>query len=857
MDPEQHDWHSTGRGGDPLLHHHAQVDPRLLTAALTDALQRSGWYDPASLQDGLYQWAATGLSVGEIRGWLAADIASPRVAAGFRELGIGPQEVRASHLGEQVSIGRLSMDDAAQAILGPRAAGGLDQLRAAFRSQQLAGTDQASRRKAGRDWWEARLQRLAGFLDDHAAPPELAAWLGERADRVLLGYRDAAVEWAGPVTIAVAQQELRRLGGVPGPGGPAGSDPLMSLIFGALAARDLTRRLGERVEAAITKPPAYLTATLGPYPDAGPAQLLWTQAALAVETFRLECEITDPQYALGHPDRPLPVSEYLRFQELNRALPRIATQLQQAALAGRGGDDHRLMAGRDGPASLAEGGRPDLADAQGHGIGALLNPDAPRPDQELGRRIGGWIEHLPGGMQAVLKALPAHERSAFSDVTLAAWWARLPEAERARVAGFPDDNLAASWDRAVQHLVRGAALDSIRNQERNRLADAAILLAEIDRRVTQRARAAAADPPAYIVNRLGPRPAAADDTGTWEDLVRDIEQYRLLTATTDPTLPLGPTPPPDASWRQCWRRELAQDLAEACFARMVYQHRIVGTPQERQQLAALAASTIDPWFGVRPDAGIVEASQGLATGELRRRVAAAVPLLADRPDNRASELRDAQLRHARLLDYQQQARAALTAAETRYAEAPLVGRATRAARAAVQEHTQALAALDRQLADVRQDLTRLEQAQAGYYEWCRQHALQVTQGQAAAQALQAREHQLLEELATYPPSYLLAELGQPPTNPDGRAAWRRGAQAIERYRAAHQVTDTDEAFGETFLTHLERRGWGEPAGQRRDQARTRELVEDARRAITDSLARELHQQLPGQDQDPPDWAVGA
>jgi hypothetical protein len=130
--------------------------------------------------------------------------------------------------------------------------------------------------------------------------------------------------------------------------------------------------------------------------------------------------------------------------------------------------------------------------------------------------------------------------------------------------------------------LRGDPFDPIRNHGRNRLAEATTLLAEIDRRVTLRARAIAADPPVYIVNWLGPRPAAGDDTWVWEDLVREIEQYRLVTATTDQSLPLGPTPPPDASWQQCWLRELAQDLADACFARMVYQHRIVGTPQERQ-----------------------------------------------------------------------------------------------------------------------------------------------------------------------------------------------------------------------------------------------------------------------------------
>jgi hypothetical protein len=82
-----------------------------------------------------------------------ANIAEPEAALAFRELGIGPQQVAASGLGEVVSIGRLSVDDAARTILGPRAAGGLDQLRAAFRNPDGEGSDEATRRRAGQAWW--------------------------------------------------------------------------------------------------------------------------------------------------------------------------------------------------------------------------------------------------------------------------------------------------------------------------------------------------------------------------------------------------------------------------------------------------------------------------------------------------------------------------------------------------------------------------------------------------------------------------------------------------------------------------------------------------------------------------------
>ena len=55
--------------------------------------------------------------------------------------------------------------------------------------------------------------------------------------------------------------------------------------------------------------------------------------------------------------------------------------------------------------------------------------------------------------------------------------------------------------------------------------------------------------------------------------------------------------------------------------------------------------------------------------------------------------------------------------------------------------------------------------------------------QAASHALQAHEASLLDEPADLQPLYRLAELGQPPTNPDGRAAWQGGTHAIERCRA--------------------------------------------------------------------------
>ena len=637
-----------------------QDDLQLLVAALTAALRRSGWYDRASLQDALYGWAASGLSVGEVRAWLAADIADPTVALAFRELGIGPDEVHAAEVGEQVTIGRLPIGEAARLILGPHAASDTDQWRVALRNGRLADVDKATRLKARHAWRQSQIRRLDGLLGDRDAPPALAAWLAEQPDRTLLSYRDLAVAWAAPLTMAVARQELDHLGGPPGPDGPAASAPLWTLIFGALSIRELTPRLGGRVEAAIMAPPAYLTALLGPYPDAAAAQLLWTRAVLAIETFRQDCEITDPEHALGTPDAWLPLSERLRYRQLNRALPGIGAELERARLDAQ---HHRRDGRLPGPADTtgdSAGTWPQTTTNHWQDADSLLDPDAMRPDQELAEQVGSWIWQHPAAQRAARQ--PSPMAADFSDRELAAWWAILPERQRRWTANLADEILAARWNQAVERHLQDATQDLIRNHGRNALAEAATLLSEIDRRVTTRVRTVMADPPVYLTSALGPRPAAGDDSGMWECLATEIEQYRLLTGTTTPAEALGATPTPTSSWQQSWRRELAGNLADAYHARMHYQHRVIGTPQERNHLAVLTTSMIDPWLGVRPNPAMVEVSAALAIGELHHRVATALPLLAQQPENPSSELRAAQLRHARLLAYRQDEQVALAAA---------------------------------------------------------------------------------------------------------------------------------------------------------------------------------------------------
>jgi hypothetical protein len=805
--------------------------------ALPGVLRRSGWYDRASLQEAVYQWSATRLPLDVIEEYLAAGIADPWVAAEcFRELGISARQIRGAGIGEQISIGSMSLEDAAKVLLGPRAAGGLDQLRAALRHEvgELSSEDLEGRARIdhlrsksieGYRWWEARVEHLAGFLDDQPPiPTELPAWVREQSDELLLGFRAAGVSWAGPLTIAVARLELERVEGALGrPGGVDVSGYLMTLVMGSLATRELTRRVGERVEAAILAPPAYVTAMLGPYPRVELAQLAWTQAVLAIEAFRLECGIDDAEHALGAPGFRVPLAARVQFQALNRALTRVGVELEQ----GRQSITAQELPTAGPLPDLDHLSNPDPEVDADWGAGQLVDLDSMRPDEELSWRLFARIDVFPAAYQEAAAALT-------------------------------DADLAVRWGRAVERHLHDELWDSLHTHGGAPALWAGAIRDEAARRLHARVEAIAADPPAYLTGTLGPRPAEEERQGEWLYRAEQIEEYRLLTGTTDPRHALGSIPAPDSSWQQCWRRELAQDLADAHKSQMTYQHRIVGRPSERNDLAMLATSTVDPWFGVRPAAALADECHELSVGELRRRVAAARPLLTDRPENHASQVREVQQRRAELLGYKAEEEVALAAATAKREELRwATGRGAKTARvtaqAAVDQHREALTNLDDRLADAERELTRREGAQTAYFDWCRQHALEVSQGQAAAQVLQERETRLLEDLAVYPPPYLLAELGQPPTNRDGRAAWLRGAHAIERHRAAYDIFDREQAFGDG--DHIERL---KQPGRRQDRERAGDLVDDARRAITESAARQLHEGLamPGIEDDP-GFAIGA
>jgi hypothetical protein len=194
-----------------------------------------------------------------------------------------------------------------------------------------------------------------------------------------------------------------------------------------------------------------------------------------------------------------------------------------------------------------------------------------RPDEELAWRLG---ERIP------LDVVPAADMEASG-----------PSPTRtSRCAG----------GRAVERHLRGELWDPLHAYGGRPALWAAAIGDEVARRVDARVEAIAAEPPAYVIAAVGPRPAEEDRQAEWLSRVEQIEEYRLLTGTTDLSHALGPTPAPDGSWQQCWRRELAQDLADAQLLQMTYQHRIIGSPTERNDLAMLATSTVDPWFGAPP-----------------------------------------------------------------------------------------------------------------------------------------------------------------------------------------------------------------------------------------------------------------
>ncbi len=396
------------------------------------------------------------------------------------------------------------------------------------------------------------------------------------------------------------------------------------------------------------------------------------------------------------------------------------------------------------------------------------------------------------------------------------------EATRAFAARLSDEDLAARWQTAMAFSLgrdpgqpiefgfhteievgRDGGSPRVRGHHANLpaaavsapLLEAAAVIEELDRRVEAKVQAAIADPPTYILHALGSWPHDAGASALWEVEAVEIEQYRLVTGTSDPIHPLGPPEPPGNSWRECWWRALTQDLAQCGSTWMRYRHSVFGSAEEHADVANVAASATDPRLSVRPDAATLAEQEDLPTSTLRSRVVHAAALLAGSwPPSRSAELAAARGRHVELERYAQEQRLLLDTARPRRARPGLaITPRARAARAAVKaiigKHEQALERLHERLADAADEIARLERGPRRPPCLAHEHGRLVARGQATAQVLQAREGRLLDELIVYPPAYLLVELGPPPANPEGYAAWRRGAQALECYRATHDIDD--------------------------------------------------------------------
>jgi len=225
----------------------------------------------------------------------------------------------------------------------------------------------------------------------------------------------------------VARQELDRLTRLQVTDPPELSGPLLQLMLGSLAVGELNRRLAGRLEAAITDPPAYLLAMLGPYPLSDAAQLTWTQAALDVEDFRLEYQITDAQQALGAAGTAMLLDQRERFHTLNRSLAHARVELDRAESGWTGGADRRGP--RSGAAADSTPNQPAGRQEPGEGLPRDVPAGLPGAGTAGGdlRPDGQLTEHLRGLAQV------------------------LPTSTRAAAARLPDEDPAARWQTAMAY----------------------------------------------------------------------------------------------------------------------------------------------------------------------------------------------------------------------------------------------------------------------------------------------------------------------------------------------------------------------------------------------------------------------
>jgi conjugative relaxase-like TrwC/TraI family protein len=107
----------------------------------------------------------------------------------------------------------------------------------------------------------------------------------------------------------------------------------------------------------------------------------------------------------------------------------------------------------------------------------------------------------------------------------------------------------------------------------------------------------------------------------------------------------------------------------------------------------------------------------------------------------------------------------------------------------------------------------------------------------ADQLLAEREEQKLTAVRLSPPSYIVKELGERPSDPTKSKAWDRGVKEIEHYRQEHGVTDKRRALGREPQSALQRAA--REAAQRRLREAQLRLGRERQLAQTKKLRRSI------------------
>ncbi len=113
---------------------------------------------------------------------------------------------------------------------------------------------------------------------------------------------------------------------------------------------------------------------------------------------------------------------------------------------------------------------------------------------------------------------------------------------------------------------------------------------------------------------------------------------------------------------------------------------------------------------------------------------------------------------------------------------------------------QALGIADERVAELHEELQRLEDQQAHLDEWIVEHSQELQRLLAYGGELDDRQRRDLDRLVAEEPAWLVNALGERPERPAARLAWRSMAGDLRAYRERYAITDADSAFGAQLPT---------------------------------------------------------